>query len=98
VGFPRAERRVGSQRQKRSVLAPCPHYAKVSARLLFGRPTTTKEREGTWYVHVRLGTKDEYVCLNQIRTIDYRRLSSKVGQIDTDDLDRVRETFWRLYK
>jgi mRNA-degrading endonuclease toxin of MazEF toxin-antitoxin module len=49
-------------------------------------------------VHVRLGNQDEYVCLNQIRTIDYRRLSSKVGQIDTDDFDRVREAFWRLYK
>ena len=61
-------------------------------------PTTTKLREGTWYVHVRLGSQDEYVCLNQIRTIDYRRLSSKVGQIDTDDFDRVREAFWRLYK
>ena len=61
-------------------------------------PTTTKQREGTWYVHVRLGNQDEYVCLNQIRTIDYRRLSSKVGQIDTDDFDRVREAFWQLYK
>ena len=26
-------------------------------------PTTTKQREGTWYVHVRLGNQDEYVCL-----------------------------------
>ena len=46
-------------------------------------PTTTKSREGTWYVHVRLSNLDEYVCLNQIRTIDYRRLSSKAGQIET---------------
>jgi hypothetical protein len=38
------------------------------------------------------------ICLNQIRTMDYRRLSSKVGQIDTDDFDHVREAFWRLYK
>ena len=30
-------------------------------------PTTTKLRERTWYVHVRLGNQDEYVCLNQIR-------------------------------
>jgi hypothetical protein len=33
-------------------------------------PTTTKLRENTWYVHVRLGNQDEYVCLNQSRTID----------------------------
>ena len=42
--------------------------------------------------HLRLSsTQDEYVCLNQIRTIDYRRLDSKLGQIDSDDFDRVRE-------
>jgi mRNA interferase MazF len=61
-------------------------------------PTTTQRREGTWYVHVRLKEQDEYVCLNQIRTIDYRHLSSKLGQIDTDNFDAVRERFWRLYK
>jgi mRNA interferase MazF len=61
-------------------------------------PTTTQSREGTWYVHVRLRDQDEYVCLNPIRTIDYRRLSSKLGQIDTDNFDAVRERFWRLYK
>jgi mRNA interferase MazF len=61
-------------------------------------PTTTQVREGTWYVHVRLQNQDEYVCLNQIRTIDYRRLSSKLGQIDTDNFETVRERFWRLYK
>ncbi len=61
-------------------------------------PTTTQPREGTWYVHVKLKEQDEYVCLNQIRTIDYRRLSSKLGQIDTDNFDAVRERFWRLYK
>jgi hypothetical protein len=31
-----------------------------------------------------LRDQDEYVCLNQIRTIDHRRLFSKLGQIDTD--------------
>jgi mRNA interferase MazF len=61
-------------------------------------PTTTQPRKGTWYVHVRLKAKDEYVCLNQIRTIDHRRLFSKLGQIDTDYFDAVREGFWRLYK
>jgi hypothetical protein len=49
-------------------------------------------------VHVRLGAQDEYVCLNQIQTIDYRRPYSKLGQIDSGDFDRVREAFWRLYK
>jgi mRNA interferase MazF len=56
-------------------------------------PTTTQPREGTWYVHVSLKEQDEYVCLNQVRTIDYRRFSSKLGQIDSDNFDAVRERF-----
>jgi len=28
-------------------------------------PTTTQQREGSWYVHVRMQDQDEYVCLNQ---------------------------------
>ena len=60
-------------------------------------PTTTKVRTGTWYVRVGLHGREEYVCLNQIRTIDYRRLWSRLGQIDTDDFKNVQSGFQRLY-
>ncbi len=61
-------------------------------------PTTTQEHEGTWYVHIKLGQKDEYVCLNQIRTVDYRRLYSKLGQVDTDNFEKAKEGLWKLYR
>jgi mRNA interferase MazF len=61
-------------------------------------PTTTQEHTGSWYVRVSLAGLDEYVCLNQIRVVDYRRLYSKLGQLDTDDFDRVKEGFRRLYE
>jgi mRNA interferase MazF len=61
-------------------------------------PTTTKEHTGSWYVRVSLAGLDEYVCLNQIRVVDYRRLYSKLGQLDTDDFDRVKEGFRRLFE
>lgn len=60
-------------------------------------PTTTQQRTGSWYVKVSLGELDEYVCLNQIRTIDHRRLHSKLGQIDTDNFEKVRDGFRKLY-
>jgi|SRR5579863_6463536 len=60
-------------------------------------PTTTRPHEGSWYVRVLLAGKDEYVCLNQIRVVDHRRLYSKLGQIDTDDFEAVKEGFRRLY-
>lgn len=60
-------------------------------------PTTTQEKKGTWYVHIQLGEQDEYVCLNQIRVVDYRRLHSKLGQIDTNAFKKVKEGFKKLY-
>ena len=53
--------------------------------------------EGTWYVEIKQEEKYIYVCLHQIRTIDYRRLSSKIGQVDTNDFRKIKEAFLRLY-
>ena len=61
-------------------------------------PTTTQSKQGTWYIKVTLSGIEEYVCLHQIRTIDYRRLSSKLGQLDTDDFAKVKEGFLKLYR
>ena len=83
-----------SERFSRPVLI----LRKLAHEFFLVAPTSTQHREGTWYVHVRLKDQDEYVCLNQIRTIDHRRLFSKLGQIDTDYFDKVKEGFWRLYK
>jgi mRNA interferase MazF len=60
-------------------------------------PTTTQKKEGSWFVRVTLGGVDEYICLNQIRTVDYRRLHSKLGQLDTEDFGKVKEGFKNLY-
>jgi mRNA-degrading endonuclease toxin of MazEF toxin-antitoxin module len=36
--------------------------------------------------------------LHQTRAIDHRRLSTKLGQLDDADLERVRKGFRKLYK
>lgn len=48
-------------------------------------------------IHIKFGEQDEYVCLHQVRTIDHRRLHSKLGQIDTDDFTKVKKGFEELY-
>jgi mRNA-degrading endonuclease toxin of MazEF toxin-antitoxin module len=60
-------------------------------------PCTTQPHQSSRYVKVRLENKDEYICLNQIRTIDYRRLYSRLGKLSDDDFRRVREGFRKLY-
>jgi len=60
-------------------------------------PTTTKEKVGSWYVPVLHKGIAENVCLHQMRTIDYRRLSSKMGSLDDADFQKVKEGFRKLY-
>lgn len=61
-------------------------------------PTTTQKREGSWYASVRFGQQDEYVCLHQIRTIDFRRLYSKLGQLSSADFAIIKDAFRKLYE
>ena len=61
-------------------------------------PTTSQKRIGTWYVPINYGDKETFVCLHQIRTVDYRRFSTRLVQIDDDDFIRVKDAFWSLYK
>ena len=71
---------------------------KLSRGFYLVAPTTTKKKEGTWYVEITQEGRYMYVCLHQIRTIDYRRLSTRLGQVDSDDFNRVKGAFWMLYK
>jgi mRNA interferase MazF len=60
-------------------------------------PLTTKDRSGSWYVPIQQGGKKMAVCLQHVRSIDYRRLFSKLGELDDLDHDKVKEGFAKLY-
>lgn len=71
---------------------------KLSRGFYLIAPTTTQEKNGSWYVKITQGDKIMYVCLHQIRTVDYRRLFSRLGQMDGDDFKKVKKSFFELYK
>ena len=71
---------------------------KLSRGFYLIAPTTSQKKRGTWYVPVKQEGKEMFVCLHQIRTIDYRRLSSRLGVLDEEDFKRVKEAFGHLYK
>jgi mRNA interferase MazF len=73
-------------------------FKKLSRGLYLVAPTTSQMKGGTWYVPVKQEGKEMFVCLHQIRTIDYRRLSTRLGILDEEDFKRVKEAFGRLYK
>ena len=70
---------------------------KLSHGFYLVAPTSTKQHEGSWYVHTTLQGIDEYVCLHQIRTIDYRRVDKKLGRLEPDDFENVSRQFKNLY-
>lgn len=71
---------------------------KLAHGFYFVIPTTTKAKEGTWYVCFKHQTKEMIACLHQARAIDHRRLSSKLGTLDSEDFIRVKIGFHTLYK
>jgi len=91
---------VGSEINGKSILFSRPGIIikKLSRQFYLVAPTTSQKKEGSWYVEIKHENKQIFVCLHQIRTIDYRRLSSRIGQIDTDDFNRIKTAFSRLYK
>ncbi len=70
---------------------------KLSHGFYFVIPTTSKEKEGSWFVSFKHQGKYMNACLHQARAIDYRRLSNKLGRLDVDDYTRVLEGFSDLY-
>ena len=91
---------VGSEVNGKSKLfsRPVIIFKKLAHGFYFVIPTTTQERQGSWYVGFRQQGKDMIACLHQARAIDYRRLSSRLGRIDSNDFTRIQEGFWDLYK
>ena len=91
---------VGSEINGKSKLFSRPGVVikKLSRGFYLVAPTISQKKEGSWYVEIKHGGRYVYICLHQVRTIDYRRLSTNLGQIDTDDFKKIKEAFWGLYK
>lgn len=91
---------VGSEINGKSHLFSRPGLVikKLSHSFFLVAPTTSQLHTGSWYVPIMYGKQEMYVCLHQIRTIDYRRLSTRIGQIDEDDFNSVKVSFLNLYK
>ncbi|MEK7201640.1 MAG: type II toxin-antitoxin system PemK/MazF family toxin [Patescibacteria group bacterium] len=72
-------------------------FKKLSHGFYFVIPTTTQEKTGTWYSGFTYQGKYMLACLHQARAIDYRRLTSRLGQIDSDDFESIKKSFVALY-
>ena len=72
-------------------------YRKLSANTFLGIPTSSQLKTGTWYVNVNLKNNQSVVILSQIRILDYKRLSTKIGHLDSSDFKSVKNGFKKIY-
>lgn len=82
---------VGSEINGKSQLfsRPVIVFKKLSHGFYFVIPTTTKVKEGSWFVPFTHNKRDMVACLHQARAIDHRRLSNNLGQLDRADFSNV---------
>lgn len=72
-------------------------FKKLARGFYFVVPTTTQQKIGTWYLSFNHKGVKEVACLHQARSIDYRRLYSKLGELDHLDYVKVADGLKNLY-
>ncbi len=72
-------------------------YKKLAHGFYFVIPATTKVKTGSWYIPYRHQSINAAACLHQARSIDFRRLHSKLGRLDDSDFSKIKAGFIKLY-
>lgn len=72
-------------------------FKKLSHNLFLAIPTTTKERRGNWFVSITHAGKKEFIILSQVRVLDTKRLSSRLGSVDKLDVEKTKRAFQELF-
>lgn len=90
---------IGSEINGKSKLfsRPVLVFKKLSKSTFMGIPMSSQDRKGSWYVQITLGNIKSIVILSQARLLDYKRLSSKIGELDAVEMADVRSKFKNLY-
>lgn len=61
-------------------------------------PLSTKSKTGTWYASITFGGINQIVNLSQGRTLDYKRLKEKMGELDESDFATVQQAYFDLHR
>ena len=72
-------------------------YKKLSKYNFLAIPLTTKEHNGSWYVHFFHKGRKQTAVLSQIRVLSSKRIYRRIGQIDDEDFRKIKRAFRELY-
>ena len=63
----------------------------------FGLPLTTKDKKGTWYVDITFTGIKQTIVLSQGRAFDYRRFKEKIGELEQDEVEKIKDGYIKLH-
>lgn len=69
---------------------------KFNNNIFLAIPLTSSKKDNNYYYQYELGGKTYAGILSQIRLLDYRRLSRKIGMIKEDDFGMIIEKIHKL--
>ena len=75
-------------------------YHKFSRFGFMGIPLTTKDHTQEapdWYVKFNFQNKDQFAALHQLERISVFRLCRKMGELDGEDVTKIKNAFAKLY-
>lgn len=75
----------------------------VKEKLHFGGsmpkiPLTSQDKSGSWYVKFDFKGREQTAVLSQIRMLSVSRLSSRMGELDMADIDKIKRALFDFLK
>lgn len=88
---------IGSEIKKtRPCVVLSPNEMNSGLRTVQIAPMTTSPRDYPWRVSIVFKKKSGFIALDQIRTIDKQRLVKRIGTVQHDTVDKVKETLHEM--
>lgn len=73
-------------------------YKKLSRFGFIGIPLTSQDKSGSWYVKFDFKGREQTAVLSQIRMLSVSRLSSRMGELDMADIDKIKRALFDFLK
>jgi len=72
-------------------------FRKFTGNSFLGLPITKQEKRGSWYVEITIHGEKRWIMLNQARVLDKKRLTNRIGALDSGDIKKVIDRFLEFY-
>jgi hypothetical protein len=66
---------------------------KLSKETFIGIPLTSKTKNGSWYYPSFVDKKNGSYIFSQVKTIDSKRLFSRIERIETEEFEKIKTAF-----